>query len=89
MLFPTLLRNTSSTVGSQGSLERERPTALVEVLNAAFVNGLGLQDLEDGMIEEAVLRSGGNLAAASRVLGLTRPQLAYRLQRLQADSSQP
>ncbi len=89
LLFPTLPGKTSSTVGTHGSLERERPTALVEVLNAAFVNGLGLQDLEDGMIQEAVRRNGGNLAAASRVLGLTRPQLAYRLQRLQTDSSQP
>lgn len=89
MLFPTLPGKTSSTVGTRGNLEREHPTALVEVLDAAFVNGLGLQALEDGMIHEAVRRSGGNLAAASRVLGLTRPQLAYRLQRMQADESPP
>jgi len=29
-----------------------------------------------------VCRAGGNLAAAARALGLTRPQLSYRLQRV-------
>jgi len=35
------------------------------------------------LIETAVDRAHGNLSAASRMLGLTRPQLAYRLKRLQ------
>jgi two-component system response regulator HydG len=30
-------------------------------------------------MHEAVERTGGNLAAAARLLGLTRAQLAYRL----------
>jgi DNA-binding transcriptional LysR family regulator len=30
-------------------------------------------------MEAAVQRSHGNLAAAARLLGLTRPQLSYRL----------
>lgn len=59
---------------------------MVEVFDAAIRHGLGLQALEDGLIREAVRRSAGNLAAASRTLGLTRAQLAYRLQRLQSES---
>lgn len=35
--------------------------------------------LEAALYAAAVDRSGGNLAAAARLLGLTRPQLAYRL----------
>ena len=31
--------------------------------------------------KEAVRRAGGNLAAAARALGMTRPQLSYRLSR--------
>jgi transcriptional regulator with GAF, ATPase, and Fis domain len=34
------------------------------------------------LIETAVDRAHGNLSAASRLLGLRRPQLAYRLKRL-------
>jgi transcriptional regulator with GAF, ATPase, and Fis domain len=41
-----------------------------------------LDGLEDALIQEAVQRAGGNLAAAARALGLTRPQLSYRLQRV-------
>jgi len=33
------------------------------------------------VIEEAVAQAGGNLAKAARTLGLTRAQLAYRLQK--------
>ncbi|MCX7934732.1 MAG: helix-turn-helix domain-containing protein, partial [Planctomycetota bacterium] len=40
--------------------------------------GLGLARLEQALIEEAVRRSGGNLTAAARSLGLTRAQLRYR-----------
>lgn len=42
-----------------------------------------LETLENRLLAEAVERSGGNLAAAARALGLTRAQLSYRLQRLQ------
>ena len=34
------------------------------------------------LIETAVDKARGNLSAAARMLGLTRPQLAYRLKRL-------
>jgi transcriptional regulator with GAF, ATPase, and Fis domain len=37
------------------------------------------------LIETAVDKAHGNLSAASRMLGLTRPQLAYRLKRLHED----
>ena len=37
--------------------------------------------LEDKLLQEAVRRAGGNLAAAARALGMTRPQLSYRLSR--------
>jgi transcriptional regulator with PAS, ATPase and Fis domain len=44
-------------------------------------HGLDLEGLEERLLQEAVRRSGGNLAAAARLLGITRPQLSYRLQR--------
>jgi len=42
---------------------------------------LSLEGLELRVVEEAVAHTGGNLAAAARLLGLSRAQLAYRLQK--------
>jgi len=41
-----------------------------------------LEQLEVMLIQTAVDKARGNLSAAARMLGLTRPQLAYRLHRL-------
>ena len=38
-----------------------------------------LAEIEDALLRSAVARSGGNLAAAARLLGITRPKLEYRL----------
>jgi len=49
-----------------------------------------LDQAEATLIEAAVKKAGGNLSAAARQLGLTRPQLAYRLGRLNgSDAAQP
>jgi DNA-binding NtrC family response regulator len=42
---------------------------------------LTLEALERKIIEEAVTHTKGNLASAARMLGLTRAQLAYRLEK--------
>jgi transcriptional regulator with AAA-type ATPase domain len=41
--------------------------------------GFSLSELERSAYQAAVGRARGNLSAAARLLGLTRPQLAYRL----------
>jgi len=43
--------------------------------------GLSLDAFEEALMHEAVRRQRGNLSAAARSLGLTRPQLSYRLSR--------
>lgn len=83
LLFPGLPGAALSTVNAKGNLEEESSALLASMLDSAQQHGLSLQALEDGLIKEAVRRAEGNLAAAARELGLTRPQLAYRLQRLQ------
>ncbi len=40
---------------------------------------ISLDDLETALLKKAVERSRGNLAAAARLLGITRPQMVYRL----------
>ncbi|WP_372719026.1 sigma 54-interacting transcriptional regulator [Immundisolibacter sp.] len=43
--------------------------------------GLDLPTLEAQLLQEAVARAGGKLAPAARLLGISRPQLAYRLKK--------
>ena len=53
-----------------------------ELLQHLLQRPLDLQALEAQLIEAAVARHHGNLAAAARQLGLTRPQLSYRLSKI-------
>ena len=48
------------------------------VLNGVFT----LDEVESMLLEAAVAKAGGNLSSAARLLGITRPQLAYRLKRM-------
>jgi transcriptional regulator with GAF, ATPase, and Fis domain/predicted hydrocarbon binding protein len=50
-----------------------------------FLNGIeddskvSLDDIETLLLKQAVTRAGGNVAAAARLLGITRPAMVYRL----------
>jgi transcriptional regulator with GAF, ATPase, and Fis domain len=63
-------------------IERGAPSGSPDLYDDVLRRGLSLDALEDALIQEAVHRAGGNLAGAARALGLTRPQLSYRLQRV-------
>ena len=71
----------SATVDESGQLQPVGSADVRTLYEDLRQRGLSLEELEDGLIQEAVHRSGGNLSAAARTLGLTRPQLSYRLQR--------
>ena len=42
-------------------------------------NTVSLDDIESLLLRKAVSRANGNVAAAARLLGITRPQMVYRL----------
>jgi transcriptional regulator with GAF, ATPase, and Fis domain len=66
-------------IGSNGSLD-SAPWEAGEDLCEAVLNGvMTLGQVESMLIESAVDKAHGNLSSAARMLGLTRPQLAYRL----------
>ncbi len=46
---------------------------------AASQEGVSLDDIETVLLKKAVASAKGNLAAAARMLGITRPQMVYRL----------
>ncbi len=71
------------TLAATGRLREASPPATDAVLvEQLLAQPLALPSLEARLIEQAVARSGGNLAAAARLLGLTRPQLSYRLDKI-------
>ncbi len=60
-----------------GSRSENADTLCDSVLNGIMT----LDQIEAMLLDAAVDRARGNLSAAARMLGLTRPQLAYRLKR--------
>ncbi len=70
------------TLSESGELKQAMPGDLDTLFDELQKRGLSLEALEDALIQQAVERAGGNLSAAARTLGLTRPQLSYRLQRI-------
>ncbi len=81
-LFPTLPAAAPVTVNAAGQLARLPAGDGGTLYDDLQRRQLSLDALEDALINEAVSRADGNLSAAARALGLTRPQLSYRLQRL-------
>jgi len=49
------------------------------IIDNLIEQDIGLEQLEKNLLETAVTKAGGNLSAAARMLGISRPQLAYRL----------
>jgi transcriptional regulator with GAF, ATPase, and Fis domain len=61
-----------------------------DLCEAVFNGSMTLDQVEAMLVETAVDKARGNLSSAARLLGLTRPQLAYRLRRLhEGDVARP
>jgi transcriptional regulator with PAS, ATPase and Fis domain len=87
-LFPTMPgASTSATVSKSGRLAAGRSGQGQALLNEMMERKLSINAMEQMLIQEAVDRSKGNISAAARLLGLTRPQLSYRLNKLSDDNA--
>jgi DNA-binding NtrC family response regulator len=86
-LFTTPPGHATVTINAAGHLQANHGGA-DDFFDEVQRRGLSLEVLEDGLIRAAVQRNSGNLSAAARALGLTRPQLSYRLQRLRTKEVQ-
>lgn len=80
-LFPVPPNQQRITVSESGELHLSASSDFQALFEDLQRRGLSLDVLEEGLIEEAVSKAEGNLSAAARTLGLTRPQLSYRLQK--------
>jgi len=79
-LFPSQPKDNSLIVNDTGDLQASDSSSsnLFELMKSS---NLSLDSMTSLIVQEAVSRSGGNLAGAARSLGITRPQLSYRLQK--------
>jgi transcriptional regulator with GAF, ATPase, and Fis domain len=76
------VENWECLISATGNLENKpEPCRTAALLEAILGSGIPFEELETRLIDEAVRRSEGNLAGAARLLGITRPQLQYRLKK--------
>lgn len=83
-LFADLQPPQSDHLLADGSLsitDKQGVFQLSDLLAYMQQKQISLSDLENNLLQQAVKEQQGNLTAAARTLGLTRPQLSYRLKR--------
>jgi len=77
----TVAAERETGVTASGRLEDARAPGWQRLCEAFFASGCSLEQFEATLLAQAVQQSEGNLSGAARLLGLTRPQLSYRLKR--------
>ena len=80
---------TAGSVGAAALASRastEVPGDWSPLVERFFSRRLTFREFEEALLAEALQRSNGNLSAAARMLGLTRPQVAYRFKKRQRRS---
>ena len=68
------------SLSAQGGLEAAQ-RAQQDLAAAVLDSGMSLDVFEQRLLQHAVVRANGNLSAAARLLGMTRPQLNYRIKK--------
>ncbi len=70
-----------ASITESGHLREKMPADQSQLCDTILASGYSFETIESMLLEEAVQRAAGNLAGAARLLGLSRPQLSYRLKR--------
>ncbi|SIT46502.1 Transcriptional regulatory protein XylR [Paraburkholderia piptadeniae] len=68
----------TASLDASGRPLRQNASAADALFDHMAREGIPLDRIENMLIETAVERAAGNLSQAARMLGITRPQLAYR-----------
>ncbi|MES9853876.1 MAG: sigma 54-interacting transcriptional regulator [Candidatus Thiodiazotropha sp. L084R] len=86
-LFPSIYIEPVTTTPAQSAQTTDAHNlqsagmSLERMLDQLLDQNIPLAQLENSLLDRAVDRARGNLASAGRMLGLTRPQMAYRLKK--------
>lgn len=76
-------------LASDGRLVASPPATDQSWIDNIIDSGIALDSVEDALIHAAMARSQQNVSEAARLLGITRPALAYRLKKLPTDAPSP
>ena len=68
-------------IDAKGRVTELHPDSLSVLCEQALAHSIDLESIERRLMQLAMQRAGGNLSHAARLLGITRPQLAYRLKK--------
>ncbi|WP_309639888.1 sigma 54-interacting transcriptional regulator [Methylibium sp.] len=68
-------------IDASGQVTLRRGDALAGLCEQVLEQQIDLASLEQRLLQTAMQRAKGNLSKAARLLGITRPQLAYRLKK--------
>ena len=71
---------------AHGDIDARPPESGRALCEAVLDGVMTLDQVEAMLLETAVDKAQGNLSSAARMLGVTRPQLAYRLRRLHEEA---
>lgn len=86
-LFPHLSAEAHSIgLSSEGNLISQKLEATHEWVDRLLDLGVSLDTMEEQLLQGAMERARQNVSEAARLLGMTRPALAYRLKKLPDDS---
>ena len=87
-LFPHLSVEAGSIgLSSDGALVEATPSTDPDWVERLIDSGLSLDAVEEALMQRALKRSQNNVSEAARLLGMTRPALAYRLKTLPAEDA--
>lgn len=75
-----------SEAGALVHAEPDESTAISTQTEKLLRGKFNLEEFEADLIQRAVAQANGNLSQAARMLGITRPQLAYRYARIRGES---
>lgn len=76
--LPPSVATSAASLDASGRPLRRDASAADALFDYMTREGLPLERVENLLIDIAIERAGGNLSQAARLLGMTRPQLAYR-----------
>ncbi|UVJ46021.1 sigma-54-dependent Fis family transcriptional regulator [Pseudomonas sp. LS1212] len=81
-LFPHLSDEAQSIgLSSEGNLVDPTPAPDIDWVAQLIDLGIGLDAVEEALMQAALKRSRQNVSEAARLLGMTRPALAYRMKK--------
>ncbi len=89
-LFPTLDHSNGGQTLQDGQLieteELKEQEAAEHWINAALNSCESLEEIERKFLDYALGKARGNVSSAARILGISRPTLAYRIKKLEEQS---